>query len=272
MALGSYDNNRDQQKHTNVYSAYGSINTRSTVDPTRIRYGFWNKTLKIEVIPIASRADDGKVNWDFKNSMTAYLTHTKAYILACEIRKFLEDPIKYNSSGIISNETLVTISNGSEFGTEGYFLVLRKVNKETGATVSSYSYQFNTANTYNSVRNYDEKEGKLETEFEEYSTLEIQQLLAILDNYVNAMTYATAYSVVDASDYNYYQMMDTLEAIAANLGVSTGSGGSRSSSGRSVFNQRNTGSSNNQSSGFGANSMNTPQHVDLASVEGDLFD
>lgn len=268
MALGSnYDNNRDQQKHVSVYSAYGATNTFSTVDQSRIRYSFWNKTLKIEIIPVADRDANGRITWDYKNAMSAYLTHTKAYILACEIRKFLEDPERYNSSGVVSNETLVTISNGREFGVGGYFLVIRKVNKETGAEVSSYAYQFNTTKTYNSVRNYNAKTAEFASEFDEYSLLEINQLLNILDGYVNAMTYATAYSVMDAMDYNYNQMMTTLEAIASNLGVPISSGTKNSGSSKSVFNQR-----NNQSSGFSSNSMNPPQHVDLSMVEGDLFD
>ena len=167
MPLGkSTDNNPQQRKSPVVFSAYTMMNTFSDVDKTKLRPSYWNQMLKIEIIP-GTPAGDGKYNWDYKNSMAAYLTHTKAKILANEIRKFMSDPETYNSSGILSGETLLTISNGKEFGVSGVFLVMRKVDKTNGQTLSTYSYEFNMK-YYNSVRGYDANGATFDTDYDSY--------------------------------------------------------------------------------------------------------
>lgn len=263
MALGDYDNNKKEIKKPTVYSPYAGFNTFSTVDPSRIAYSFWNRMLKITVTPMTGKNADGSANWDTNNAMAAYFTHTKAHIMANEIRNFLKDPDMYTSSGVISNETLVTISNGAEFGVQGVFLVLRKIDKETGKTLSSYSYQFNT-DFHSAVRNYDEKTAQFGTEFDEYSMLEVHQLLMVLDSYVESMTYAQAYAVVDSIDYNHRQIMDLLNACAQSLGVSKASVSGSRSSGSSIFNQRNNRSMATKSNG-------STQHVSADDIEEDLF-
>lgn len=268
MALGSYDNNRDNQvRKPTVYSPYGASNTFSTVDPSRVAYSFWNKMLKITVTPMANKGEDGSVTWAKDDAVAAYLTHTKAQIFANEIRNFLKDPQTYNSSGIITNETLLTISNGEEFNTPGVFLVVRKIDKDNGHTLSSYSYQFNT-DFYNSVRNYNEQDASFNTEFEDYSMLEVHQLLAVLDAYVESMTYAQAYAFIDATDYNYNQIMSVLDACAKGLGVSVegrkGLSGNKSNS--SVFNQRGRGNNSGR-----PNVGSSVQHMSAEELEEDIF-
>lgn len=263
MPLGNYDNNKgDMPKRPTVYSPYSYLNINSTVDPSRMSFAFWNRMLKVTITPMSGRNQTGAPIFDKENAISAYFTHTKAYIMANEIRKFLTDPITYNSSGIISNETLVTISNGEEFNTPGTYLVLRKIDKETGKTLSSYAYQFNT-DLHNSVRNYNQQDASFTTEFDEYSGLEVTQLLALLDNYVEAMTYAQAYAVVDSVDYNYNQMMDRLNGICASLGVET-KGNRKPYNNNSVFNQKPT---QQGYTGVGKG----VQHVSAEEVEDDLF-
>ena len=270
MALGSYDNNRgEERKRPTVYSPYGFANTVSAVEVSRLSFSFWNKMLKITITPMVKKNDDGTITWDREGAGAGYLTHSKALILANEIRNFLSDRDKFNSSGIISNETLITISNGKEFGVDGTYLVLRKIDKETGKTVSSWCYQFNT-DFYNSVRNYDETTAAFSTEFDEYTNLEINQMLTLLDSYVESMTYAQAYANIDSTDYNYSQILNVLNACAKGLGVETGKGGYSGGSSKnnsSVFNQRSTG----VSAPSGARAGSGVQHVSAEDLEEDLF-
>lgn len=274
MPLGkNTDNNPQQRKSPVVFSAYTMMNTFSNVDKTKLRPSYWNQMLKVEIIP-GSPAGDGKYNWDYKSSMTAYLTHTKAKILAAEIRKFMSDPETYNSSGILSGETLLTISNGKEFGVPGVFLVMRKVDKSNGQTLSTYSYEFNMK-YYNSVRGYDANAATFDTDYDSYEWLEVEQFIELLDSYVTAMTYATAYSVVDATDYRHGIMNDTINLIAAGLGIEVArsgqNSGATSKNSKSVFNQRgNTGGSNG---GFPMpKPISSTEHTTIEDIEGDLFD
>lgn len=264
MSLGSPDNNKRNEKKLSLYSPYGGANTESRVDPSRISFGYWNKLLKITITPMTGRNENGIPSWDKANEISAFLTHKKARIFAAEIRKFLADPFTNPNVGVISNETLVSISSNEE-GINGTFLVLRKIDKETAAELSKYVYEFNT-NTHSSVRNYDAKNPLgFSTEFDSYAMLEVEELLTLLDTYVEAMTYATAYSVLDASDFNYRRAMEYLTGCAQSLGVSTsgGSAETRSSSGTSIFNQR------NRTSAPASNGR--VQHVSSDDIEDDLF-
>lgn len=265
MPLGKpTDNNKPEIKRPTVLSPYVFVNTFSTVDPSRMTFSFWNRSLKITICPMSGKTEAGIPTYDKDSAIAAYFTHTKAYIMANEIRKFLEDPISYNSSGVLTKETLVTISNGEEFNTPGVYLVIRKIDKETGKTLSSYAYQFRT-DFYNSVRNYDQNSLQFSTEFEEYTNLEVTQFLAVLDTYVEAMTYAQAYAVVDSVDYNYNQMMNRLTDICTALGVEVK--GKKPYNNSSVFNQK-------TSNGYSANANGNDRsvrHVSPEDIEEDLF-
>lgn len=265
MALGSQDNNKKEVRKPSIYSPYGGTNTESKVDPSRVSFGFWNKLLKITITPMAGRTDNGIPNWDKNNEISGFLTHKKARIFANEIRKFLADPFANSNVGVISNETLISISS-NEDGMNGVFLTLRKLNTETGAEMSKYVYEFNT-NLHSSVRNYDAKSMNFSQEFDEYTMLEINELLTLLDSYVESMTYATAYSIIDATDFNYRRAMDYLVGCAQSLGVniSSGSGENRSSSGSSIFNQR------NRQQAAPASSGRSVQHVSSEDIDDDLF-
>ena len=269
MALGTRDNNRENRYAPTYYSAYSAFNTVSKVDPSRLSFSFWNRMLKVTITPMIQKQGDGAISWDRSNAISAYLTHTKAQILSREIKAFLKDPENNNSCGVISNETLITISNGKEFGTTGCFLVMRKIDKETGKTLSSYSYEFNM-NFHSSVRYYDEGSATFELATDPYVYIEIEQFVALLDNYVLAMTGATAYAVVDAmvGERSFREISETIEACAKSLGVSTNrsqnGGGSNNTS---VFNQR-----NNHNGGSTARGNSSIPYASAEEVEDSLFD
>jgi len=235
MALGvNYNNKQNGQFQPTVYSNYKMSNTLSAVDQTTFSATFWNKILKLSIAPRKQTSDDSVV-WDFDNSISIYINHTKARILANELKLFLSDPATYNSSGVPSGMGLITISNGSEFGVNGTFLVIRKIN-ENGTPESSYAYQFKDDYFY-SVRNYNDKTSEFNRSFEDYRNIEVEQLITLLEMYYQSMTNALAYSVVDALQYQNSRMHSSLEEIASKLGVSLKGGNSRQPKQESFFNK-----------------------------------
>lgn len=263
MALGNnYDNNRQQVRKPTVNSAYSFANPMSPVDPTKLSASYWNKMLKLTITCRAITSNETEIAWDKDQNISVHLTHIKANIFAEEIRKFLSDPISYNSSGVLSNETLVTISNGSEFGTTGTFLVIRKLKLDDMSTVSSFSYEFNS-NFHHAIRGYNEENASFDKSFEDYALLEVNQLLALLDNYVAAVTNAIAYTVVDQLDYRMNRTDDMIKSCASALGVNLGGGGSSASSTRRV--------KPSNSSFVGGNNQPETKRMTLDEAEGDIF-
>lgn len=262
MALGNnYDNNKQQVKRPTVHSAYSFANPMSPVDPTKLSASYWNKMLKLTITCRAITSNENEISWDKDQNISVHLTHIKAGIFANEIRNFMIDPIAYNGSGVLSNETLVTISNGSEFGVSGTFLVIRKVKLETMETVSSFSYEFNS-HFHHAIRNYSEETANFDKSFDDYTMLEVQQLLGLLDNYVAAVTNAVAYTVVDQLDYKMNRTDDLIKSCASALGVRT-DGGSGASNNRRV-------KPNNSSFG-GENNQPSTKKMSLEDAEEDLF-
>lgn len=261
MALG-YDNNKNQVKRPTVNSPYAFANPMSLVDPTRLSASFWNRMLKLTITPRANTGNSEEITWEKDQNIAVHLTHIKASMLANEIREFLKDPISYNSSGVLSNETLITISNGSEFGAIGTFFVIRKIKPDTMETVSSYSYEFNK-NFHHSIRNYNEEDVSFEKNFSDYELLEITQMLVLLENYIAAITNAIAYTVMDQMDYRLNRTDDMIKGCASALGVDVTSGGG----GYSKNNTRRIPKSNNSTFANGGGTRT----LTLDDAEGEIF-
>lgn len=265
MALGgnTYDNNRQQVRRPTVNSPFSFANPMSLVDATRLSSSFWNKMLKLTITARAVTSNEEEIVWDKDQNLSVHLTHIKAAMFAQEIRKFMKDPVTYDSSGVLSNETLVTISNGTEFGATGVFLVIRKLNLDSMETVSSYSYEFN-GNFHHTIRNYSEKDATFEKSFDDLAIFELEQLLVLLDNYVNAVTNAVAYTVVDQLDYRMNRTDSMIKECASALGVSLKNGGSNGAySNRKV-------KGNNSSFASGQNAGGT-KSLSLEDAEDDIF-
>lgn len=239
MALGNNYNQNDnkgkQQYHPTVYSAYRMNNAESIIDQTAITFTYWNGALKISIAPKKPDTNSEIATFDFDNSISVYLNHTKARILYGEICKFQENPGLYNNVGIPSGQGLITLSDGKEFGVESPCIVIRKID-QAGATTSSYAYQFKIDYHY-SIRNYDQASGNFEKNTLDYNNLEIEQLKTLLLEYYTAMTGAMAYSVIDQSKFENTRTTNKLDQIAEKLGVQFGgnkTGNYKSS--HSVFN------------------------------------
>lgn len=246
MSLGSNANN-DQKKNYNpsVYSPYRMNNAESTVDKTCMTFTYWNNILRITIAP---RKDTGNsdVQFDLDNGISIYLSHTKARILADVMRKFLSDPEKYDNSGIPSGAGFITISRGKEFNSPNPLMIIRKIN-EDGSVASSFAYEFK-GDYFFAVHNYSEK-GTFDKDFESYRTLEIEQMITLLEEYYKAMTCATAYTVIDQSKYDQARVTGRLNKIAEKLGVEFGSGSSRGGYSSTSYFNSNSGSDTSSASG-----------------------
>lgn len=249
MSLGDYNNNKFQNNGPNlptVYSAYRMNNAESEVDKTCLTFTYWNSFLRVSISPKKETGNDS-VQFDMKNGITINLSHTKARILADVLKKFKEDPEKYNNSGVPSGSALITISNGKEYNSKFPCIVIRKID-ETGTIQSTYIYQMK-GDYFFSVINFKE-DGSYDRDMESYNTLELDQMITILESYYEAMTGATAYSVLHESRYENYHRANDLKAIADKLGVELRSATSSRNTynSKSYFNNNSGGSSSSSSS------------------------
>lgn len=246
MALGnSYQrgNNNDKNTDPTIYCPIQFRNNEG-VDPSSLSFSYWNKLLKISISPmIEPKPGDAYVSYDHKNNIYIHINYMKAKILHDEITEFLKDTSKLNSIGINSGANgLLTISNGKEFGINSPVLVIRKMD-ENGGILSSYAYQFNNASYYNSIRNFDEKSLKYDTI--DCPNAELLVMQEILRTYYESSTYATAYTVVDTSNYGSSRIQGKLDQLLENAGIETG-GNKRGGGGggKSFFNRGSGGGSN----------------------------
>lgn len=255
MSLGSTYNNNQNTNRSNipdvsVYSNYRMNNAESQIDATCLTSRFWKGSLCLSICPRKNTGND-EVSFDMDNGITIYLSHTKARILKNELQKFLEDPVTFNGVGVPSGQGVITISNGVEYGKNTPVLTIRKVN-ETGGVVASFAYEFKS-NYYFSIRNYDG--GKtFDSVYDDYRTIEIEQLITLLDEYVKASTNAIAFTVMDQRKYSASRIEGKLDAIAQSMGIEMPKGGNnqRRYNNSSYFNNNNA--NNGGNSGYPSNS------------------
>jgi hypothetical protein len=243
----TYNNNKKANEPFDpiTYSDYRVSNAESAIDATCITYSYWKNLLKIGIYP--KKSTNGDVNtFDMDNGIAIYLNHSKATILANEIRKFLSDPVTFNGSGVNSGTGIITISNGSEFGVDAPCIVIRKID-ETGNVVSSYAYEFKR-DYYFSIRNYTGNKN-FNRETEEYRYAEINDLITLLEEYAKAMTHAIAHSVITQNRYNQDRLQTRINSIAEKLGVETGRGYRSGNGGGATNNFFNRAPANNDNSG-----------------------
>lgn len=250
MSLGStYNNNQNNnqrpENNVQVFSPYRMNHGESEIDATCITFRFWKTNLIIGIFPRKNTGND-EMTFDMDNGISIYLSHTKARILKHELELFLKDPVTYSSVGVPSGQSIIYISNGTEYGKETPVLTITKVD-ESGKPVSSFAYEFHR-NFHFSIRNY--SVDSFDRVYDEYNTLEIEQLITLLDEYVKASTNAIAFTVMDQRKYSVARTDAKIDAIAASLGVELPKAGGRRGSfnNSSFFN--NGGASSSGSGGY----------------------
>lgn len=232
MAFGNYSNNRDSNKpfSQTIYS-YRMNNAESSIDKTCLSFSMWNRNLKITIAPRKDNTDE--IAFDMDRGISCYLSHTKAYMLANEIRNFLRDPDNYTGCGVVSGQSVVTISNGKELGANNPVLIIRKTD-ESGIVSSSFAYEFKRDYHF-SVRNYSGGREFIR-ETASYNTIEIEECLVVLEEYYKAMTNMIAYSIIDTTAYTTDRIQSNLRALAEKMGVDLPRAGGRSTNYSSATN------------------------------------
>lgn len=240
MAFGDNDNNQRKYYEPSVYSGYAMSNTDG-VDPSALNYQFVNGLLKISIAPMLPNAKPGdKELWDRQNAAVIWLTHTKARMLADEIKYLMAHPDEINNSGVPSgSEGLISFSNGKELGATSPCLIVRKLDPNTGDVTSSYAYQFK-ADYHYTIRNFSPNSKDFDKFF--YNDLEIDQFVTLLETYYTAMSGATAYGVLHGAKYDIQKNNTKIKLIMDKLGIESSGDYSKGGSG---YNNRSFFSGNN---------------------------
>jgi len=262
MAFG--DNNDKKYYEPSVYSAYSMSNTEG-IDPSAMNFQFVNGLIKISIAPLLPDAKPGdKVLWDKDNAACIWITHTKARMLASEIRALRDNPEDFNNGGVPSGaEGLISFSNGKELGATGPCIIIRKLNSENGEVTSTYAYQFKQDYHY-SIRNFSTETKEFDKNF--YPDLEIDQFIDVLDTYYTNMTGALSYATLYGAKYDIQKDHTKMKLIMGKLGIEqsgdySGGGGYNN---KSFFNGSKSGEAHSDASTHGAGSMRTGSIDDIA--------
>ena len=254
----NYNNNYSNYNKDYCPTVYGAVfsNKNSEIDKTSLSFSMWQKTIKITIAPLIETID-GDVKVDYKGSIGAFLSPTKAYIFSNILKSFKEDPKKYNNYGVASGQALITICTPDMFGktSEGPIINIKKITSE-GGVEQSYSYEIKT--DYNAVHGFNEKSGQFNQDFESYKTTELDLMIIQLDEYVKAMTNAYAFANTVAT-FPYF------DKLALKLGVDLIPKSKSFSTATSYFNSNNQ---NNMTTNGGGTTGTIP-HASLANMIGD---
>lgn len=248
MALGDNNfnnsnngNNNNDRYQPTVYCPIKLKNPESEKDPSEMSFSYWKNLLKIAISPMIQNDGSSYPTYDYKNQGTVYMNQDRARILYAEIEEFLKNPDAYNNMGVpCGSNGLISISNGKEFGVNSPIIVIRKINQETGYVESSYMYQFKT--NYAAVRNFDENTQKFDSFV--YEQIEIFIFMDILKSFFTSMSYAMAYSVINANQYNDSRYNTKLDLLMDKAGIERKHRGSSGGQGSSYFNMNNAGNVN----------------------------
>lgn len=216
MALGDNTNqNKNELKERECLTRQRFYNAYSAVDPSTLQITYLFGMMQVKIAPLAKTATPEAPKYDYENQGKIFINHMDALKLSYEIGKFLADNTMYNNVGIVNNGgSLISISNGIEFGVTSPCLIIRKIGDD-GEIVYTYVYEFN-ANSY-AIRNFDEETKEYDKYF--YGLVELEMFKITLDEYVKAMTAAMAYSINDTNRYDIARADARISAIHEKLGI-----------------------------------------------------
>lgn len=223
-----------EETQTQSYSpteyGYSFSNPDSTIDKTNLSFSMWKTTLQVRISPLVETGNN-EYRTDRKNTITAFLIPTKAVIFADILKKFKEDPDKYNNYGVASGKSLLSVINPKSLGKDedGCIINIRTITSE-GTVENSYSYE--TKHTFNSVMGFNDKDGSFKQDFKTYANIEIDMIIKQLEEYAKAMTNTVAFSVTN-SQFKYF------DRIATKLGVDLVGNNNYTTRNRSYFDNSN---------------------------------
>ena len=255
MSLGDNTNqNKKQPEAREGITRLRFYNPNSSVDPSTYQVSYLFGMLVLKFSPMLNNSTPDNPKYDYENSGKIYLNHMDALIMLHEIETFLQDPTTYyNLSCVTNSGSMLTISNGSEFGTTNPCLVLRKFD-DKGDIIYTYLYEFNS-DRY-SIRNFDKNTNEYDKIFN--AKIEIEMLKITLEEYVKATTNAVAYSINDLNRYQDSANYNRMQQICTALGIEKSNGGNHRGS-NAAFN------------GAGRNYSNSENEMSSASDIEDLL-
>lgn len=208
-------------------SVYGFslYNPSSKIDKTSIGFSMWKTTMKISITPAIESAGDELPKYDFKNAVNIFLTPLKAYRFAQILKNFKINPDKYNTFGIPTPLSIITVEKAESFGHPdgGPVISIRRVD-ENGNVELAYSYECNK-DALASIVGFNPSSPKSFTQDTELSQdSEIDCIITQLEQYYYAMTNAQSFAVLN-------QMFPYLDKIATKIGVDLSGYNKRSTSG-----------------------------------------
>jgi hypothetical protein len=191
---------------------------------------------------------NGNIEFQDKNTVAIHINHTKARILSAMIKEFINSYTANGSAQSVGvtckhsngTESIVNISDGTDFGIDNPTPVvsIKVFQSADGSLVSSANYQIKseayfgiTGSTNPEPTKFDIKTSADNINFE---LTELYELVTVLDTFVESMTNADAYSVMDQLKWNDHRINKKLTSIQDSLGITKQSSGR----GGSMFNSR----------------------------------
>lgn len=217
MALGDNTNKQNGFYTPTTLSGYVFSNSKADMEKSQLYFEFWNGFLKISIAPLKAIDQNGVASFDKERSISIYMKSTKALILLKEIEEFEKNPDAYKNMGVNSGKGLISISNGKEFGYTEPCLIIRRINDE-GVTEASTAYVFRN-DFHFSVRDYNEETHNFDSVYDGYQLVELEMIKTLLQEYIKASTSAIAGDLISKTNYMRSRDRETLEAVAAKLGV-----------------------------------------------------
>lgn len=235
MSLGDGNQNKPQDIERTVYSHFSSGNPDG-IDPSKYAISFWGGLMKLSISPkIAS--SDGSIKYDYENNIELYLSHTRAMVLADELKDMVKNGLK--CVGVLTgmkNDGLILVTDGKEIGASGPCLILMKLN-ENFQPISSFAYEFRKQFHFG-VRDYNSSDGSFDRVY--YDNLEIDQLIIALEEYYKAMVGAQAYAASSmAFKFDIARFNKNIGLVMDKLGVVQDNGSRRQPPNRSIYGNNN---------------------------------
>jgi hypothetical protein len=229
-AFEGFQGSNESRFSPTVYG-YSFSNSESVVDKSNIQFSMWKTTIKISISPLI---DTGTNEWrvDRKNAISAYLIPAKAMMFANILKRYKEDPEKYNNWGVASGSAYISVINPKSIkpDAEGFAIInIRRISTE-GVVEASYSYEVKAGGTYNAVIGFDEKKGTFSQDFDTYAATELDLIAIQLMQYAKAMSNAVAFTVTN-NQYDY------LDKIAQKVGADFSGGYAKTYTNQSYFSQ-----------------------------------
>lgn len=223
MNMNNNGQNNYKPSATSVYSKYGCVNGDKV-----LTYFYWNKLLCISVKKIERDSFGKPIGGSDEELGKIFISPTKARMLAEMVRRMLNTDTNMESDTVRSNETyLQLINNKGHLG----FIIFQPT-KSGGYSNVEFIFPDGPESYIT------ERSGFKDINEDFNKNIYIEEFITILNEYACASTFATAATVVAATDYRTRRMSESIAAIANKLGIQ--SGRSSGNSGQ-IFNSSNRG-------------------------------